>query len=168
MVVEQIQRTYGSDLMSLEAASERLDLTPSFLSWAIESGLLQAYRNATGDWCLPAGEIEKGLRAFQEEMESRKERLREGPPAALSDAAISEDKPPETEERQLQDFAPCADARTAAGEPSETDYLRALLENHQASLEAKDSLIADLARQMGKLGEAALARLPVPGRPDKN
>ena len=54
-----------------------------------------------------------------------------------------------------------------AGAESELDYLRALIKAQQASIDAKDNLIADLARQIGKLSELALARLPVAGTPDE-
>lgn len=164
MATEQLIMTNGADLLSLKAAAKRLDLPQSFLSWAVEGGFLQACRNEKGDWCLPAGEIEEGLKALREEQASSKNRRLGAAQGLVASTASSGDDaagPQMVPDPSLQ----ASENRAAAG--SELDYLRGLIKAQQASIEAKDSLIADLARQMGRLSESALARLPAAGIPEE-
>ena len=163
MANEQSQTTNGADLLSLKAAAERLDLPHSFLSWAVEGGFLQASRNAKGDWCLPAGEIEAGLKALQEEQaNSRSARLEDG--EAQAPRLHSNGGRVRPQRDSGRQGMPDPSLRPSdMGTPAETelDHMRAMIKAQQASIDAKDVLIADLARQMGKLSELALARLPV-------
>ena len=170
MASEQSQTTNGADLLSLKAAADRLDLPHSFLSWAVEGGFLQACRNAKGDWCLPAGEIEAGLRALQEEQANSKSARLEAAEAQTPRPNVNGGGRARLQRDSGRRVMPDPSLRASdmgAGAETELDHLRALIKAQQASIDAKDNLIADLARQMGKVSELALARLPVAATPDE-
>jgi len=170
MATEQPIMTNGTDLLSLKAAAKRLDLPQSFLSWAVEGGFLQACRNAKGDWCLPAGEIEEGLKTLREEQASAKNRRLGAAQGLVASTASGGDdaagRRQDTGRQTIPDPSLQA-SESRAGTDSELDYLRGLIKAQQASIDAKDSLIADLVRQMGRLSESALARLPAVGIPEE-
>ena len=52
------QRPKPKDQLGIGQAAERLGLSESFLSWALESGLLQGTRDGSGTWKLAFGEAE--------------------------------------------------------------------------------------------------------------
>lgn len=184
MAKGRMSKVRNRDLISLDAAAERLGLSPSFLRWALEGGLLQGTKDRQGEWHLPATELEAGLNAFQEEMALHRERHTQQQSgdqesARSPDAGVEPVEPVATEPDGPHPSKASTELKAVRKEPAvesgsptrpearpvaddwdpQIGFLKNLIDQQAEAIMAKDALIGDLARQIGKLGEAALARL---------
>ncbi len=164
-------------LIGLEEAAELLGLAPSFLQWALESGLMKGEMDGNGRWTLPRSEIAAGL----ELLETQAEEPRAAAPSGDGGAPVQEreafalkafsqtDPASQTTStaETAQAEAPSATAVPDSADPAEIEvlrdeirFLRKLVQDRNAALAAKDQVIAKLSLEISRLAETALNRLP--------
>ena len=160
-----------SHLIGLEEAAELLGLAPSFLQWALESGLMKGEMDGKGRWTLPRSEISAGLELLDARAEESPVTT---PPATVAEEVQDREafalkapcRPATTDRGQQNELtAPKSDQEPAAGKEvedllDEIRFLRQLVRDRDAALVAKDQVIAKLSLEITRLAETAMSRLP--------
>ncbi len=183
-------KTGSEERIGIQAASERLGLSTSFLNWALDSGLLKGHRDKAGNWSLDLGDLDQAAAVLHREApvmaKTAENSLRQTqapepewpapamepqdlpPPAAIPEIPSPAAKPAGA---ALQPPVPPAaadsDARSKLDAVFEDQigYLRRQLTDREGAIGQKDALILQLTDRIGQLGETAIGRLLPPGPP---
>lgn len=147
----------SNQLIPLKTAAHMMELDESLLEWALSNGLLQGELGDDGIWYFNREAVEEGRLPLERQFshllnmksaEGGEESLTEGRPRPSSTDDRSGDYP-----RRSTDDPHVPEAR-------EIELLRKQLRDLNITISAKDSLIADLARSLARMGEAAIDRIP--------
>ena len=143
----------GDQLISLTAAAQLMELDESLLEWALSNGLLQGEFGDDGVWYFDRKAVEEGRLPLEKQFSYLLET------SALEGADDSSGHPFKSDDEHS-----ALPHHTKIGaempEARELELLRKQLRDLNVVINEKDGLIADLARSLARMGEAAIERIP--------
>jgi hypothetical protein len=148
--------------MSVAEASKLLGLNEGLVSWALDRNLLVGERDRDGSWVLARDEIMAGQRPLQEQFPELEQKDTVSPEPATGKP--SEAPNPITESDGdapgIETLEPSPGPSSSPTQNEEIAALRQELRALAVTISQKDATIADLARSVSRMGEAAIERIP--------
>ena len=147
----------SNQLIPLKAAARMMELDESLLEWALSNGLLQGELGDDGIWYFNREAVEEGRLPLEKQFSH----LLEKRSAEGLNEPLSQRRPrPSSADDRSSDFPRQSIDDSHVPEARELELLRKQLRDLNITISTKDSLIADLARSLARMGEAAIDRIP--------
>ena len=145
--------TAAHNSITATEAADILGLDERVVSWALDREILEGRRDEVSGWLLPRAEIEAGQAPLRDQFKAIEM-------SAVKPAHVAMDEPSPNQRELL------AQSRGSADTPiDEILRLREEVRALSLAIREKDSIIADLARSIARISEAAINRLSPLAKP---